>query len=405
MFSIRALKRRDGFTLDVAIEVSTSGVVGLFGRSGCGKTTLVNIVAGLLAADEAHVEIDGVVLEDSRSRTRLPAERRRIGYVFQDARLFPHLDALGNLRYAERRAHGVEKRISLDFVVHLLGLEALLQRRVQKLSGGERQRVALGRALLSQPRLLLLDEPLASLDIARREEVLPYFERLRDELSIPMIYVSHQFEEVLRLATHAVLLEQGRVVTQGSLDDVSLHPDLRAIVGPEAVGSVLDRHRRGSWRRHRRPRRSSRRRERVARRFARRARGRKRSRSAARARCDPGNGASGEHQRSQRHDRNDCAHRRRRCRHRHDPHRHRRTVGARARHARRISRVGSAARQEDLGVGEGSVDSRTRIRAQSAARRIAFANSPISTESATRATSAPCATRSWSGRARRRVGA
>ncbi len=239
MFSIRALKRRDGFTLDVAIEVSTSGVVGLFGRSGCGKTTLVNIVAGLLAADEARIEIDSVVLEDSRSRTRLPTERRRIGYVFQDSRLFPHLDALGNLRYAERRAHGVEQRISLDFVVQLLGLEPLLQRRVQKLSGGERQRVALGRALLSQPRLLLLDEPLASLDIARREEVLPYFERLRDELSIPMIYVSHQFEEVLRLATHAVLLEQGRVVTQGALEDVSLHPDLRAIVGPEAVGSLL----------------------------------------------------------------------------------------------------------------------------------------------------------------------
>jgi molybdate transport system ATP-binding protein len=239
MFSIRALKRRDGFTLDVSIEVATSGVVGLFGRSGCGKTTLVNIVAGLLAADEAHVEIDGVVLEDSRSKTRLPAERRRIGYVFQDARLFPHLDGLANLRYAERRAHGVEKRISVDFVVQLLGLEPFLQRRVQKLSGGERQRVALGRALLSQPRLLLLDEPLASLDIARREEVLPYLERLRDELSIPMIYVSHQFEEVLRLATHAVLLEQGRVVTQGALEDVSLHPDLRAIVGPEAVGSVL----------------------------------------------------------------------------------------------------------------------------------------------------------------------
>jgi molybdate transport system ATP-binding protein len=239
MFSIQALKRRDVFTLNVGIEVSTSGVVGLFGRSGCGKTTLVNIVAGLLAADEARIEIDGVVLEDSRSKTRLPAERRRIGYVFQDARLFPHLDALGNLRYAEKRARGVEKRISLDFVVELLGLEPFLQRRVQKLSGGERQRVALGRALLSQPRLLLLDEPLASLDLARREEVLPYLEKLRDELSIPMIYVSHQFEEVLRLATHAVLLEQGRVATQGALDDVSLHPDLRAIVGPEAVGSVL----------------------------------------------------------------------------------------------------------------------------------------------------------------------
>src|SRR5512138_1883746 len=240
MFSIRALKRRDGFTLDVTIEVSTSGVVGLFGRSGCGKSTLVNIVAGLLAADEAHVEIDGVVLEDSRSGTRLPAERRRVGYVFQDARLFPHLDALGNLRYAQRRAHSVEPRISLDFVVHLLGLEMLLQRRVQKLSGGERQRVALGRALLSQPRLLLLDEPLASLDAARREEVLPYFEALRDRLSIPMVYVSHQFDEVLRLATHIVLLDAGKVIAQGSPSDISLRPELRAIVGPEAVGAVLD---------------------------------------------------------------------------------------------------------------------------------------------------------------------
>src|SRR5690348_3655744 len=121
MFSILAVKRRDGFTLSVGIEVSTSGVIGLFGRSGCGKTTLVNIIAGLLPADEARIEIDGVMLEDSRTKTRLPAERRRIGYVFQDARLFPHLDALDNLRYAERRARGVEKRISLDFVVQQIG--------------------------------------------------------------------------------------------------------------------------------------------------------------------------------------------------------------------------------------------------------------------------------------------
>src|SRR5688572_7496662 len=217
MFSIRALKRRDGFTLDVAIEVSAPGVVGLFGRSGCGKSTLVNVVAGLLPADEAHVAIDGVVLEDTRTRTRLPAERRRIGYVFQDARLFPHLDALGNLRYAQRRAHGIEQRISLDFVVQLLGLDRLLQRRVQKLSGGERQRVALGRALLSQPRLLLLDEPLASLDMARREEVLPYLERLRDNFAIPIVYVSHQFDEVLRLATRVVLLDAGAVAADGDI--------------------------------------------------------------------------------------------------------------------------------------------------------------------------------------------
>jgi molybdate transport system ATP-binding protein len=239
MYSIQARKRRDRFLLDVAIEVATPGVVALFGRSGCGKTTLVNIVAGLLAADEARVEIDGAVLDDTRSAVHVPAERRRIGYVFQDARLFPHLDALGNLRYAQRRAPRDSRRIGLDVVVQLLGLEALLNRRIHQLSGGERQRVALGRAMLSQPRVLLLDEPLASLDAARREEVLPYLEKLRDELVMPMIYVSHQFEEVLRLATHVVLLDQGRVVAQGTLDELSLHPELRAIVGPEAVGSVL----------------------------------------------------------------------------------------------------------------------------------------------------------------------
>lgn len=238
MFSIRARKRRDGFTLDVAIEVSAPGVVALFGRSGCGKTTLANIVAGLLRADEAHVEIDGVVLEGAGKY--LPAERRRIGYVFQDARLFPHLDVMANLRYGEKRAKADSRSsITLEKIAPMLALEPLLTRRVHQLSGGERQRVALGRALLSQPRLLLLDEPLAALDAARREEVLPYLEKLRDELSIPIIYVSHQFEEVLRLATHVVLMDRGKVLSQGSLDDLSLHPELRAIVGPDAVGSVL----------------------------------------------------------------------------------------------------------------------------------------------------------------------
>lgn len=238
MFSIRAKKRRDGFALDVSIEVSAPGVVALFGRSGCGKTTLANIIAGLLRADEARVEIDGVVLEGAGNY--VPAERRRIGYVFQDARLFPHLDVMANLRYGEKRARSnSQTSITLEKIAPMLGLEPLLTRRVHQLSGGERQRVALGRALLSQPRLLLLDEPLASLDAARREEVLPYLEKLRDELSIPIIYVSHQFEEVLRLATHVVLMDRGKVLSQGSLDDLSLHPELRAIVGPDAVGSVL----------------------------------------------------------------------------------------------------------------------------------------------------------------------
>lgn len=251
MFSIRAKKRRDGFALDVAIDVSSPGVVALFGRSGCGKTTLANIIAGLLRADEAHVEIDGVVLEGAGRY--VPAERRRIGYVFQDARLFPHLDVMSNLRYGEKRARRFSPHagrrmsppprpantITLEKIAPMLALEPLLSRRVHQLSGGERQRVALGRALLSQPRLLLLDEPLASLDAARREEVLPYLERLRDELAIPIIYVSHQFEEVLRLATHVVLMDRGKVLSQGSLDDLSLHPELRAIIGSEAVGSVL----------------------------------------------------------------------------------------------------------------------------------------------------------------------
>jgi molybdate transport system ATP-binding protein len=240
MFSIRAKKRRDGFALDVAIEVSSPGVVALFGRSGCGKTTLANIIAGLLRADEAHVQIDGVVLEGSGQY--VPAERRRIGYVFQDARLFPHLDVLSNLRYGEKRARRFGQQaqtVSLEKIAPMLALEPLLSRRAHQLSGGERQRVALGRALLSQPRLLLLDEPLASLDAARREEVLPYLEKLRDELAIPIIYVSHHFEEVLRLATHVVLMERGKVLSQGSIDDLSLHPELRAIVGPDAVGAVL----------------------------------------------------------------------------------------------------------------------------------------------------------------------
>jgi molybdate transport system ATP-binding protein len=240
VLSVALRKRRDGFTLDVAFEAPTPGVVALFGRSGCGKSTTIELIAGLIAPDEGHARLDDITLFDTRTGAQVPAERRRIGYVFQDSRLFPHFTVAGNLRYGQKRARGVAERIGFDEVVSLLGLTSLLERRPHQLSGGERQRVAVGRALLSQPRLLLLDEPLASLDVARRDEVLPYFEALRDRLSIPMIYVSHQFDEVLRLATHVVLLESGRLVAQGSPGVISLRPELRAIVGPDAVGAVLD---------------------------------------------------------------------------------------------------------------------------------------------------------------------
>ncbi|HEX4619885.1 MAG TPA: molybdenum ABC transporter ATP-binding protein [Steroidobacteraceae bacterium] len=240
MLRVSLLKRRKDFTLTASFAAPTPGVIALFGRSGSGKTTLVDMIAGLLPPDEGQVELTGSVLTDTRRGIAVAAERRRIGYVFQEARLFPHFTAGGNLRYGEKRARAAAHYIRFEEVVDLLGLAALLHRRPHELSGGERQRVALGRALLSQPQLLLLDEPLASLDVARREEVLPYLETLRDWLSIPMVYVSHQFEEVLRLATYIVLLEDGHVLAAGQVGEISLRPELRSILAPDLVGAVLD---------------------------------------------------------------------------------------------------------------------------------------------------------------------
>ncbi len=239
MLSVTATKRRGDFRLQAQFDLPTPGVVALFGRSGCGKSTLVDLLAGLIQADAGRIVLDGAVLLDTERRVDVAPERRRMGYVFQDARLFPHLRVAGNLRYALRRAAGPEY-VSLEAVVELLALAPLMQRRVHLLSGGERQRVAIGRALLSQPRLLLLDEPLAGLDAARRGEVLPYLEALRDQLSIPMVYVTHDFDEVLRLATHIVLMEAGTVVAQGGIGAMSLEPRLRELIGPDAVGAVID---------------------------------------------------------------------------------------------------------------------------------------------------------------------
>jgi molybdate transport system ATP-binding protein len=239
MLKVAARLRRGAFSLDANFELPTPGVVALFGRSGCGKTTLVNVIAGLQDADSALIALDDELLVDSGLRINIPPEHRRIGYVFQEARLFPHLSVAGNLRYAEKRA--IARRfVTLDEIAALLDLGALMGRRTHQLSGGERQRVAIGRALLSQPRLLLLDEPLASLDASRREEVLPYLENLRDKLAVPMVYVSHNFDEVLRIATHLVLMESGTTTAQGSIGEMSLHPGIRAIIGADAVGAVVE---------------------------------------------------------------------------------------------------------------------------------------------------------------------
>jgi molybdate transport system ATP-binding protein len=230
---------RGGFRLEARFAAPTPGVIALFGPSGAGKSTLVNAIAGLVPA-RGRIRLDGTVWQDDASGTNVPAERRRIGYVFQDARLFPHLDVAGNLDYGARRAPRDGHYVDRGELIALLGLGPLLGRRVHQLSGGERQRVALGRALLAQPRLLLLDEPLASIDAARRDEVLPYLESLRDRYAVPMLYVSHQYDEVLRLATQLVLLADGRIQGCGAPGELSLDPALRRLIGTDAVGAVLD---------------------------------------------------------------------------------------------------------------------------------------------------------------------
>jgi len=203
---------------ELAIEASFASegrVTGLFGASGAGKTSLINMIAGLLRPDRGVIAIDGETLDDTAAQSHVPVHRRRIGYVFQDARLFPHLDVRQNLDYGRRMNRIAEDAAQFSRVTGLLDIGDLLDRRPGRLSGGERQRVALGRALLSQPRLLLLDEPLGSLDEERKEEILPYLIRLRDEAGIPMVYVSHDAAEMRQLATQIVLLRRGRVTAFG----------------------------------------------------------------------------------------------------------------------------------------------------------------------------------------------
>ena len=227
------------FRLDASFGFSAPGVTALFGHSGAGKSTIIHAIAGLTQPDEGCIVVEGETLLDTAQRISVPAHERRMGVVFQDARLFPHLNVKTNLLYGQRRTKENPSAGEIDGVVALLGLAHLLERKPRSLSGGERSRVALGRALLMHPRALLLDEPLAALDAARKNEILPYLERVRDESKIPILYVSHSMDEVTRLADRIIVLHEGRVIAEGSLFDVTSNLDL--ISGrAQLPGSVLE---------------------------------------------------------------------------------------------------------------------------------------------------------------------
>ena len=221
MLRVDVSKQLGEFSLQAAFA-SEGRVTGLFGASGAGKTSLINMIAGLLRPDRGSIAIDDETLDDTTANLHVPPHRRRIGYVFQDARLFPHLDVRQNLDYGRRMNRLAEDPAQRARVADLLEIGGLLDRRPGKLSGGERQRVALGRALLSKPRLLLLDEPLGSLDEGRKVEILPYLVRLRDEANVPMVYVSHNADEMRQLATSIVMLKRGRVIAFGRTEVLPL---------------------------------------------------------------------------------------------------------------------------------------------------------------------------------------
>ena len=239
MIDVDIAERRGAFQLDVKF-VADAPIVGLFGRSGAGKTTIVNAIAGIGNPSRGTIRVNGHVLFDAARGIDLPPERRRIGYVFQDGLLFPHLDVEANLLYGQRRRAASERVIADERVIELLGLQALLRRKPGTLSGGEKQRVAIGRALLAQPRILLMDEPLAALDVARRHEILTYVERLRDELAIPIVYVSHTVDEITRLADVVVVLADGKAMAVGKAGDVLGRLDLPAATGADEAGAVVE---------------------------------------------------------------------------------------------------------------------------------------------------------------------
>lgn len=235
MLSVQLEKGYPQFAIRADFRTDAGSISALFGRSGAGKTSIVDMIAGLTRPDAGKIEIDGEVLFDAAEGIDLPPEKRRVGYVFQNSRLFPHMNVRRNLLYGASAAAGGDFRQ----IAHLLDLQPLMTRNPVKLSGGERQRVAIGRALLSQPRLLLMDEPLAGIDVQRRNEILPFLDRLREEVELTMLYVSHEIEEVIRLADNMILVSDGTIAASGAVEDIMSRLDLKPLTGRYESGAVL----------------------------------------------------------------------------------------------------------------------------------------------------------------------
>ncbi|MDR4496049.1 MAG: molybdenum ABC transporter ATP-binding protein [Nitrospirales bacterium] len=228
------------FRLQVNASIPLEGITVVFGPSGCGKTTLLRCFAGLIRSPSGFLSLGAHVWQDETTRLFLPLSQRPVGYVFQEPRLFPHLNVRSNLLYGWNRTPISERRISLDQVVAILGLEPLLERRATHLSGGEQQRVAIGRALLTSPRLLLMDEPLSSLDVQRKREIIAFIQRLDKEFKIPIIYVSHALPEVVQLAKTLLLLKEGRLIAMGPLGEIFSQVGVRHVISDSHIGAVID---------------------------------------------------------------------------------------------------------------------------------------------------------------------
>ena len=235
---LRYRLQRGDFALDVDFKLPASGISALFGPSGCGKTTCLRCIAGLEKPQLGLFKLGEQCWQDSARSHFIPAYQRAVGYVFQDAALFPHLNVEANLRYGYKRLRNKSAQIKPEMIIELLGLSALLMRSVENLSGGERQRVAIGRALLANPDLLLMDEPLSALDASSKADIMPCLEQLHRELSIPILYVSHAADEVARLADHIVLLERGKLQAQGSTHEIFTRLDLALAQGPDASAII-----------------------------------------------------------------------------------------------------------------------------------------------------------------------